>query len=233
LNGDLFLLLGAYVGGIVCTTFYLTRLREGRTRAALVFGAAALAGGVLTVYQTLYSFGGGFGYGVMLCFAAASLGAALAAWLLVVTIRILRSALRQGTTGQRVLALAGIPLLILSVFAPVLGPFGMGEICDRLNRDRAQTLIAGTQAYQSDNSGAFPADLAALLPGYVTDLPQPACFPGGSAWDYKNYTLMHCPTGETLLTIYTIRGVTVQRYNFQTGQWSSISFLDGECNFLR
>jgi hypothetical protein len=233
LDGEILLVFGAYVCGIVCLTFYLTRLREQRTRAALIYGAVALAGALFTSYQALYSFGGGFGYGVVLCFVSGVFGGVVSIWLLVITVRILRSRPWQGIRRQQVLVLAGIPLIVLTVYAPVVGPFGLGGICDWLNRDRAQPLIAGVQAYQSDNGGMYPPNLAALAPKYAVDLPQPACFPAGSTWEYKDFGLTHCPTGETLLTIYTIRGVSVQRYNFSTGRWSSISFLDGECNFLR
>ena len=102
MNGEILLLLGAYVGGIFCLTFYLTRLREQRPHAALIFGAGALAGAWFTAYLSLYSFGGGFGYGVMLCFGAGILGGVLGLWLLVITVRILRSRSWQGIRGQQV-----------------------------------------------------------------------------------------------------------------------------------
>ena len=35
------------------------------------------------------------------------------------------------------------------------------------------------------------------------------------------------------ITVYAVDGEFIRRYNFSTGNWSTVSFLDGTCSYLR
>ena len=85
--------------------------------------------------------------------------------------------------------------------------------------------------------GAWPSSdppLASAPEGAFTipAMPAPAC-----AWlsgrEGNAFDIASCGTGPTLIVSPSVDGGGIERFNLETGNWSSISFLDGACSFLR
>lgn len=142
---------------------------------------------------------------------------------------ILRRFVQRIAPGQgRAFVLGGL-LIAVWQLAPLFGVYGIGGACDALARRTAAPIVAAVQAYRQE-MGGYPQQLQDVTPKYLAAIPQAQCLDGlGTTQQFK---LAACSSA-TLLTTTSFDGVTFVRYNFSTGNWSKVSFLDGECNFLR
>lgn len=222
------LLVGLLLSGLVAAWLQLRFIKNGQLGRSRLMALGMIVLTPLIAIWTLFNFGGGFGIGIILyCFAIPAAGLGLIEFL-----RHVRG-LRTFSVSQRWhygLALVSVLLFSLS---PVVGRNVIGGACDAINRNSAAPIITAMETYHQQHN-AYPETLENLD---LNPLPKPDCAPqtgGQYSASRLSYALQTCrPGGETLLTIYSVAGDWIQRYNFSTENWSSISFLDGACSFLR
>ena len=143
-------------------------------------------------------------------------------------------------------------VLVLSMsLAPLIGYIGISSACFYLHAALAEPIIVAVHAYQADK-GMYPPYLEALTPEYLKRIPKPICLylnPVIPFMDSRAYTLeqnnlryhlhwcsswnTHQTTGEKpIISVMNVALGFPQRYDFETGKWSSISKFDGVCSFL-
>ncbi len=133
--------------------------------------------------------------------------------------------------------LIGVVLIpVLQLSAPAIS-FAYARTCDSLNREAAPPIISALQAYQT-NTGDYPSNLKALMPGYLASIPGSAC-----AMPLFNritmgqsvtavWSLYYCTNSanhETYLTIPILGSDSLQIYNLKTERWSVGGSFDGFC----
>lgn len=186
---------------------------------------------ILVAFYTVYAFGGAFGPGIVL-FCLSPLIMFVAFLILLGARQPFLRAYPTDKIRQRVYLLGGLFVIGLQA-SPMLGNFAIDATCFTLTQQRAGPMITALETYRQDQ-GHYPEDLALLTPTYLPALPTPAC-----SWLSENqglakgFALEQCQDDVWLLTVSSVGRSSIQRYNLSTGNWSSISFLDGACNFLR
>ena len=134
--------------------------------------------------------------------------------------------------SRRRLYLIGLVLVPLVQLAPWLGSRATSLSCDAMNRERAMIIVGAVADYHQAN-GEYPADLTALVPDYLDALLAPSCFDADvSPYTQHEYELVTCRGGQVVSTVDAFSTDFIQRYDLATGQWSTVSFLDGVCSFL-
>jgi len=134
---------------------------------------------------------------------------------------------------RKKLYIRGGLLILLLQFSPVIGYFVIRISCSIQTHINAQPIIQAITAYLED-TGEYPDSLQSLPNPDGNNIPTPGC-----AWlerdaGYPNkFEIVQCRTGETLLAADSIDGSSILRYNFDSSVWSSVSFLDGACSYLR
>ncbi len=133
---------------------------------------------------------------------------------------------------RRFYLVSGLSIVALQVVV-FAGHFGIQSACFAQTRRQATPIIDAVEAYRQAN-GDYPQELEEIVPSYLEALPSPSC-----AWlRIDSYTpakfaLERCEPDITLLTVDSLDGEFIRRYNFATGDWSFVSFLDGTCSYLR
>lgn len=186
---------------------------------------------VFIAFYTLITFSGAFGPGIVLfCSAFLVVPVLLLGWLLA------RRVLFRGfNRSQRIVYVVGGLMLIVMQTAPILGDYVIGGYCDWQAMRVGDKIIAAIRQYEQQNAG-YPPQIEQLVPEYLPANPTYQCFrvPGIEYdWSEAHYRLEKCSDHVVLLTTSSTDGARVLRYNFETGNWSGISFLDGVCSFLR
>jgi len=222
-----FLLLGLLTLALPIYIFALWK----SLKAAFIYLGVFLAFGLYLAFFSARNFGGAFGAGLALaCLSATLVPISLIIWLL------LRHAFQRKFADDQIrlrwYILGGILILIIQLF-PLAGSYTIDAACFAATRRNAASLIAALENYQRQN-GFYPAKISDLIPIYLWNVPAPAC-----SWlsgvEYRTqigFELQECPGEIMLLTIPSMNGSSIERYNFKMGNWSSVSFLDGYCNFL-
>jgi hypothetical protein len=207
---------------------YVRLLREGSIGRALALLGGVIAEGALIASLTMMTFAGGLGPGSWISFLS-PLAVILAAGLLIFSAR---SAFHdfQGEWLRPGLCIIGGLILCLMQLTPKVGYHVIAPHCDQQSRENAAPIIAAVEAYYVEH-GEYPDELESLVPAYLPQLPTPACR-WLDAGETHPFDLEYCTPEVTLLTVSLADDYGDQRYNFATGNWSSISFLDGNCNFL-
>jgi len=216
--------------------FLLWKRYLGLTKVFLLILIALSA--AASVHLT-YGLGAGFFGGGFSCLTIPIAGSSLIV-LILAGARFLRPS--KEDKSRRRLYLMGVLLIPFLLFAPLLGELLIIGTCDALNRQTGNTIVRALDAYKQDH-GAYPEDLDALVPTYISALPSARCFTpyqwfhGSDSTDLatKAESSLHkCPREEvTLLVIPSVEFDFIQRYNLTTGNWSRVSFLDGKCSHLR
>jgi hypothetical protein len=200
-------------------------------RVALIYLGVFLVFGLYLAFFSARNFGGAFGAGLALaCLSATLVPISVIVWLL------LRHAFQRkfadDLTRRRWYIMGGILVLVIQLI-PLAGSYTIDAGCFAATRRNAAPLIAALGNYQQQN-GFYPEKMSDLLPVYLWNVPAPAC-----SWlsgvEYRaqiGFELQECPGEIMLLTSPSMNGSSIERYNFKTGNWSSVSFLDGYCNFL-
>lgn len=227
-NLDLVILLTLLVVNLALLPLFVILIRKTSARWVIVFLGAAALFGVLNALFTVLSFGGAFGPGVLLFFSACLI--APVSFLLLLILWRSTGRVLGNDRGRRVLYWAGGLSVIVLQAAPLLGNLGIGGYCDRQTERVGDTIVAAVREYQA-NTGNYPASLQELIPKYLNQLPTSSCL--GAAGPTAEFRLEQCRPAPMLLTTRSFDGARVIRYNFATGNWSAISFLDGACSFLR
>jgi len=145
--------------------------------------------------------------------------------------------------------LIGLFLIPFLQVAPLLEQFLLVGACDAWNRHKGDAIVRALEAYKQDHL-VYPADVEALAPTYIPELPTARCFSpfrwfGGSdayqgvhamssLWIDGQFKLHECSTEQVkLLIVPSVLVDSIQRYNPKTGEWSRTSLLDGTCASMR
>ncbi len=187
---------------------------------------------IYIAFFSVHNFGGAFGAGMVLSCLAAFLGPiSLIVWIL------LRHPFQRkyadDLTRRRMYFFGGILVISLQLF-PIIGSYSIDSACFRITQRNAEPIISAVETYFQE-MGVFPQELEFLQPEYMSKLPTPGCI-WLATQDYRpqvSFEIQTCNEGIVLLTNELTGGTSIERYNFSTGNWSSVSFLDGACSYLR
>jgi hypothetical protein len=216
--------------------------RDSR-RAVFAFWLALAAASIPVGLFMAYTFGGFFpGSGFSLCLLTPIV--ALVTFLLFrFRAKRFNEMIGENQAAKRLFLIGSLLLPSLQIVAPLVS-FGFSRLCDSLNRDRAQPIIAALEEYKRD-AGSYPeaagynaTDLKpALTPAYLADWPGVACElpPPISDWvlfkdnDFTLYPCANSPNNDTFLLAPIMGSDTKQTYHLASGQWSVGSTFDGFC----
>jgi hypothetical protein len=199
---------------------------------AWLFLGLLIPAGVFTAFFTVYTFGGAFGPGILL-FCLGILSPPVSLIVLLAGRRVLLRKFPEDSRRRKLLVAGGLALFFFCA-APLSSSTLINPTCFRLTQRQGNQIVEAIQGFKKVE-GDYPTSIDELIPHYLPILPKPACeffayHPEGIG---RHFELLQCSTGELLLTNASADGVTIERYNFTTGDWSAISFLDGACSFLR
>lgn len=189
----------------------------------------------LAIYMAFFSvhnFGGAFGAGMALSCLTAFL-VPISLLVLILLRRPFRSKFGDDLIRRRLYVFGGL-LIILTQLFPILGSYSIDTACFRTTRGNAEPLIFAIETFQQKHD-TYPLDIASLQPEYISEIPVPGCswLSAQEDWYQVRFELYSCSDGVVLLTNESTDGTSIERYNFVTANWSSISFLDGACSYLR
>jgi hypothetical protein len=200
-------------------------------KLAVTYLIGFLCFGVYLAFYSARNFGGAFGAGMVVgCLSALLVPISLVLWLL------LRRPFRQKFAediGRLKMYFFGSLIIILTQLLPFVGSYAINFACFSFTQHNAAPLINAIEQYRQQ-IGVYPAEFEDLAPTYLQMVPTPAC--GWlSGQDYRSqvgFELIACPNGDFLLTNLSMDGVAIERYQFSSHDWSSISFFDGACSHL-
>ena len=231
-SNDVLLMLPFPLMGLhlVAIPIFIVLLWKRSTRAAagwLIFLVLeSIAAAFLSVYAS-----GMFGLGgIMSCLSLPTAIVSLC-MLFLLLLRFFRT-FEQDRPRRRFYLIGGLVIVALQ-FGVFIGQFGIKSACFTLTRERAAPIIAAAESYRQEHE-SDPQELEEIVPSYLPDLPSPAC--GWLRTDGQSqagFTLERCEPDTTLLTVYAVDESFIRRYDFSTGNWSTVSFLDGTCSYLR
>jgi hypothetical protein len=210
---------------------FILLLWKGSVKLALAFLVFMIAESVLAALCAVYTFGGAFGPG-MLMFCLSFLAVPLSLLILLLGRRPFFRVFAEDRQRCRFYLIGGLLIAALQL-SPVVGHYAIRAICHAQNRRTGAQIIMTVETYKREH-GSYPEDLSALVPKYMPALPSPGCsWLSSNEWAEDGFALQRCRSGEVLLTVRSVDRSSVERYNFETGNWSSVSFLDGACSYLR
>ncbi len=219
---------------LVALLIFVSILRRWSAQVGMLFLAAMLIANILVAIDASLSIGGGFDTGTLVvlasCFTAPLAFIPLSLYLF---LRRKHFALAVGDDLlKRQLYFVGGIILIVLPFSPLAGHTFLNSYCDGQIEQTGNSIVQAIKKFNQDQ-GTYPLAVDALVPAYLARVPTaPGCM--GKNNQSVKYEIENCSQGVTLLTAEpSFDGSEVLRYNFQTGNWSGVSFLDGACNFLR
>ena len=188
--------------------------------------------GVYTAFYSVHNFGGAFGPGMILSCLAVFLVPISIILLILLRHPFIRK-FPDNILRNRLYFWGGV-LIIFSQMVPFFGSYTVDAVCYRTTRQNAAPLITAIEAY-FEQKGTYPEKIEILQPAYLVEIPVPGCswLSTQGNWPPPRFEIQTCNNGTVLLTNESTDGTSIQRYNFNTGNWSSISFLDGSCSHLR
>jgi hypothetical protein len=212
---------------IASALVFVLLLRRSVKWALLFLGLLVIVEAGITL-GAVYTFGGAFGPGALMCFAG-PIAAAVTGIVLLLKIRKFVHQFPRDRARILVYLLGGLFIAALQL-APAFGPVVIRSVCFVGHQAIGDTIVEAMEAYRAD-SGSYPTELEELVPRYLPAIPVPPCARLSSHED--EYDLHECRSGELLLITDSVDGMGIERHNLSTGNWSSISFLDGACSHLR
>jgi hypothetical protein len=201
-------------------------------RLAIVYLGVVITLGVYLAFFSARNFGGAFGAGMVLaCLSVFLVPLSLLIWLLLH--RPFKRKFEEDHTRRRLFVIGAAVIVLVQIF-PLMGSYGINGVCFSATRNNAEPIIAAAQTYYQE-FGRYPAEINELMILTDGEFPIPACsWLRGQEYDYQSdFEITECRDGAILLTNNSMDGSSIERYNFATGNWSAISFLDGACSHLR
>ncbi len=224
-----FLTLTLVVLGLSAGPLHLSALKNrNRWLSLALFGSLALLGFGLAYY--IFFSTGTFFVAAITCLL---IPVALIAAIITIWLRSRQWETLQNNASLRRMFYLGAVLIPILLAAPFFELIAFRSLCFSLNQRSAQPLIAAVERYHTQE-GAYPPSLSYLLPGYLDAIPRGKCTPlNESSFEAPAFDLYVCsPEESTILTVPIGSGEWIQRYNFESGKWATISFLDGACSYL-
>ena len=214
---------------VISPIFYII-LQKNWTRLAAAVILLLILESIVSAFYSIYTFGGAFGPGMLLfCLSPLSTPTAV-----IIFIFFRRRFLRDygQDRKRRKIYKIGMAIFIVACLSPFIGHFLIDAGCRTANKIKALPLIQALNTYNEEHT-KYPETTEPLLPVYLDEIPSPGCaWLSGINHPNNAFNIIHCDNERTLLTSYTVDGASIHRYNFASGSWSGISFLDGDCNFL-
>lgn len=201
-------------------------------KGAIFFLVGIVLLAVYAAFFSVHNFGGAFGAGSALsCLTALLVPISLIIWILLR--RPFGRKFGDDIALRRLYVFGGLLIVVTHLF-PFFGSTTIDRTCFHITQRNAKPLIAAVEIYDQEN-GAYPSDVDSLLPDYLAEIPTPGCtwLSAQPDWPLVSFQIQTCNDGVVLLTNESSDGTSIQRYNFTTGNWSSVSFLDGVCSYLR
>ena len=205
---------------------FILLIRRSPLWAAYLFLLAIIPESVLVAVYTLLTFGGAFGSGILLFCASALIVPVI---LIAVIIMGMRLFPQLDGTRRAIYSLGGL-LILLAQTSPILGNYGIGGYCDARTKDYGNEIVEAIRQYQKD-TGAYPAEIENLVPGYLPAAPTYSCLSSlGLQADSltAEYEIKQCQ-GKPSLATQSADGSRDIWYDFESGEWSSMSFFDSGC----
>ena len=220
-------LMGLHVAAIPIFIFLIWKRSIRAAAAWLVF---LVLENIAAVFLSVYA-SGMFGMGSFMgCLALPT--AFVSLLILLILLRRFFQAFEQDQPRRRFYLIGGLIIVVLQV-GLFIGQFGVKSACFAQTRRRAAPIIAAVESYHQEH-GSYPQELEESPLSSLPGLPSPACgWSRTSSSSQAGFTLEQCEPDITLLTVYAVDGDFIRRYNFSTGNWSTVSFLDGTCSHLR
>jgi hypothetical protein len=194
--------------------------------ASYIFLLAIIPESALVALYTLLNFGGAFGPGILLfCVSALTLPLIFIA---AITIGMRLFPQLDGTR-KAVYGLGGI-LILLAQTSPIFGNYGIGGYCDAKAREYGNEIVAAIQQYQKDH-GVYPEEIENLVPGYLPSVPTHNCTGVLGLQNeafVADYEIKQC-RGKPSLATQSADGSRDIWYDFERGEWLSMSFFDSGC----
>ena len=210
---------------------FILILWRGGKRAGQIFLLIMTLESVLAAFYGVHTFGGAFGPGMMIFCLSFVVFLVSLILLIFIHSRFYRQFIED--EDRKKLYIRGGLIILLLQFSPVIGYFIIRISCSMQTHINAQPIIQAITAYHED-TGEFPRTLEMLPNPDGNNIPAPGC--AWLEWDtgYPNrFEIVQCRNGETLLAADSIDGSSILRYNLESVLWSSVSFLDGACSYLR
>jgi hypothetical protein len=215
-------------GGLVLGAAKLARNKPMRL---LAFAPLPLIAFVFFSFLIYFSAGGGFGPGTGMFFSC--ILAAIGTFVLALVVRPKRESGSRWTYW--LVACLLVPLCFLAV--PIGNGF-VGSQCNQFDREIGMKIISALESYMVEN-GAFPKNLDALVPKYMTAIPKGPCHPISDLtysfiFSYPSrgtpdFSLCKRNDGHVLLRITDAGGGFFQGYDLQTKQWQGYDNLKAPC----
>ena len=194
--------------------------------ASYIFLLAILPESIVVALYTLINFGGAFGSGILLFCASALIVPVIFVAVLIIGMRLFP---QLNVARRAVYSLGGL-LILLAQTSPILGNFGLGGYCDAKFKEHGNEIVQAVQRYQKEH-GAYPEKIADLIPGYLSSVPTYSCLGslGLSEEPFvANYEMKQCQRKPSLAT-HSADGSRDIWYDFDRGEWLSMSFFDSGC----
>jgi hypothetical protein len=220
-------LMGLHLAAIPIFVFLIWKHSIRAAAGWLVF---LVLESVAAVFLSVYA-SGMFGLGgIMACLALPT--AIVSLLVLLILLRRFFQAFEQDQPRRRFYLIGGLIIVVLQA-GVFVGQFGVKSACFAQTRRRAAPIIAAVESYRQEH-GSYPHELEEIPTTSLPDLESPACgWSRTSSASRAGFTLEQCEPNITLLTVRAIDGDFIRRYNFSTENWSTVSFLDGTCSYLR
>jgi len=202
------------------------------SRGAIAFLFFLIAFSLYIAFFSARNFGGAFGAGMAFaCLSVLLVPISLIIWLLLR--RPFRRQFPEDLIRRRLFAIGGVAIAFMQIF-PIVGSISINAACFSATQRNAEPLISDVYRYEQD-FGRYPAEVADLLLPNITQISSPACswLSGNEHREQIGFEITTCSNGLVLLTNISMDGSSIERYNFASGNWSSVSFLDGACSDLR
>ena len=132
---------------------------------------------------------------------------------------------------RKVVYVIGGMLILFAQSSPVIGTQGIGGYCDESKMEYGNSIVIAVQQYYNDKN-AYPSKIEDLVPGYLSSKPTHNCMQQLGLMQnvfVARYEIMEREEKPSLVTYSTV-GARDIWYDFELGQWSSVSSLDSSCN---